>query len=306
VKVADTAGYNQTIAIVTANNVTLYTLPSGSTGPDAKGIAFAPVATPLPDLTIAVSAPAIVSSGANFNYTVAVANSGQAGATGVTAQLALPSGLTYLSSADAGSAGFTGAFANGVVTFTGGSLAANSSEALTVTVSGPDSTYFLDGGSSPATNHGSAAINTTATASTPIPESNAANNYANIGSTTHVGNVPYLTVDVGGSATAVANSGTSPVTYTITVKNLGNSTASETNAQFTLPSGLSFVSAADTGSAGFAASANGGLVTFSGGTLAASGSESLTVTAIATDAAYRIFGRGGRHRRQRKRKRQLA
>lgn len=289
VKVTDTAGYNQPINIVTANNVTLYTLPGGSTGPDAKGIAFAPAAAPLPDLTVGVSVPAIVASSANFTYTMTVANSGPAGATGVTAQFVLPSGLTYVSSADAGGAGFTAAFANGVVTFTGGALPANSSDTLTVTVTGPDSTYFVDAGSSAAPGHGSAAINTAATTTTPIPESNAANNYPNVGSTTHVGNVPYLTVDVSGSASAVADSSTSPVTYTVTLQNLGNSTATGTSLQFTLPAGLSFVSAADLGSAGFTANDNGGLITFSGGTLAAGASENLTVTAIASDAMYRIF-----------------
>ncbi|MEI6533873.1 MAG: YDG domain-containing protein, partial [Verrucomicrobiaceae bacterium] len=39
VKVTDTAGYNSTIAVTTANNVTLYTAPAGTT---VKGIDFAP------------------------------------------------------------------------------------------------------------------------------------------------------------------------------------------------------------------------------------------------------------------------
>jgi hypothetical protein len=40
-KLADTAGYNATIAITTANNVTLYTAPTGTI---IKGVSFAPVA----------------------------------------------------------------------------------------------------------------------------------------------------------------------------------------------------------------------------------------------------------------------
>ncbi|BCU78752.1 esterase-like activity of phytase family protein [Luteolibacter sp. LG18] len=43
-KLTDTAGYNATINITTANNVTLYTAPSGAT---VKGVAFAPVAITL-------------------------------------------------------------------------------------------------------------------------------------------------------------------------------------------------------------------------------------------------------------------
>jgi uncharacterized repeat protein (TIGR01451 family) len=229
VKVTDTAGYNQTINVVTANNLNLYTFASGSTGPVAKGIAFAPLATALPDLTIAASAPSFVSSGANFNYTLTVANSGSAGASGVTAQLTLPSGLTYVSSADTGSAGFTGSNNSGVVTFTSGTLAANTSETLTVTVSGSDSTYIVDAGTSPATGHGFAVINTSATTSTPIAESNAANNSSNVGATTHVGTTPYLTVSASGSSTAVANSTGSPVTYTIIAQNIGNATATSVN-----------------------------------------------------------------------------
>jgi uncharacterized repeat protein (TIGR01451 family) len=289
VKVTDTAGYNQAISVVTANNLNLYTFAGGSTGPVAKGIAFAPVSAALPDLTIAASAPTFVSSGANFDYTLKFSNSGQGGATGVTAQFTLPSGLTYVSSADTGGAGFTGTNSGGVVTFTGGALAANTSETLTVTVSGPDSTYLVDGGSSPATNHGFAVINTLATTSTPLAESNSANNSSNVGATTHVGSAAYLTVDVSGSATAVANSSGSPVTYTITANNVGNATGTGVNVQFTLPAGLTFLSANDTGSAGFTAADSGGVVTFSGGTLAAGASETLTVSAVATDSAYRIF-----------------
>jgi uncharacterized repeat protein (TIGR01451 family) len=289
VEVTDTAGYNQAINVVTASNVVLYTFPGGGTGPAPKGIAFAPVASPLPDLTISASAPMIVSSGASYSYTLTVANSGAAGASGVTARFTLPAGLTFVSAADSGSAGFTGTYASGVVTFTGGSLAANTSDMLTVTVSGPDSTYTVDGGPSPASGHGSAVINTLATTPTPIAESNAANNSSNLGLITHVGTAPYLGISVTGSPTAVANSTGSPVTYTIVAQNTGNATGTGVSVQFTLPAGLTFLSAQDTGGAGFTATNNSGVVTFSGGTLSAGGSETLTVTAEATASAYRIF-----------------
>jgi uncharacterized repeat protein (TIGR01451 family) len=288
VKVTDTAGYNQTINVVTADNVVLYTFPGGSTGPVPKGIAFAPLATALPDLTISASAPTFVSSGANFNYSITVANSGAAGASGVTAQFTLPAGLTFVSAADTGSAGFNGSNNGGVVTFTGGTLADNTSETLTVTVSGPDSTYVVDAGATPATNHGFAVINTSATTSSPIAESNSSNNTSNLGATTHVGNAAALTVDVSGTSSVVANSSGGPITYTITAQNIGNAAGTGVSVQFTLPAGVAFLSAEDTGSAGFTANESGGVVTFSGGTLASGSSETLTVTAEATTSAYRI------------------
>jgi uncharacterized repeat protein (TIGR01451 family) len=284
--VTDTAGYNQVPNINTANNVTLYTGTEGY----LKGVAPTPLAAPLPDLTIGVSAPATVLSGTSFNYTITLANSGAASASGVTAQFMLPSGLAFVSATDNGSAGFSSAYNTGVVSFTGGTIAAGASETLTVAVTGSGgTTYVVDAGSTPATGHGAAVINTVATTATPIAESNAANNYSNISVSTQIISGPDITVSVTGSSTAVANSTGSPITYTIVAQNIGGSTATAVNVQFTLPTGLTFISAIDTGSAGFTGVNNSGLVTFSGGTLPASSSETLTVTAEASTPNYRIF-----------------
>ena len=55
IKLTDTAGYNATINITTANNVTLYTAATGKT---IKGVAFAPIAPPTPLITgTATAAP---------------------------------------------------------------------------------------------------------------------------------------------------------------------------------------------------------------------------------------------------------
>ncbi len=61
-KLTDTAGYNSTISITTANNVTLYTAPSGKI---VKGVAFAPRLTPT---TVSVS----VSSGTGAEASASV------------------------------------------------------------------------------------------------------------------------------------------------------------------------------------------------------------------------------------------
>jgi uncharacterized repeat protein (TIGR01451 family) len=284
--VTDTAGYNQAPNINTANNVTLYTGTEGF----LKGVAPAPLSAPLPDLIIGVSAPATVSTGTSFNYTITLANSGAASASGVTAQFTLPSGLTFVSATDNGSAGFSSVYNSGVVSFSGGTLAAGASETLTVAVTGSSATtYVVDAGSTPATGDGSAVINTLATTATPIVESNAANNYSDISVSTQIISGPDVTVSVTGSATAVANSTGSPITYTIVAQNIGGSPATAVNVQFTLPAGLTFISAIDTGSAGFTGVNSSGVVTFSGGTLPASSSETLTVTAEATTPNYRIF-----------------
>jgi uncharacterized repeat protein (TIGR01451 family) len=286
VQITDTAGYNAAPAINTVNNVTLYTAASGY----LKGVAFAPLLAPLPDLTIGVSAPATAYTGSNFNYTITLANSGAASASGVTAQFTLPGGLTFVSAVDNGSAGFACSNNNGVVSFTGGTLAAGASETLTVAVTGAAGTYVVDAGPSPATAHGVALINTTATTPTPIPESNSANNCSNVALTTQVIlAAPNTTVGVSGSSTVVASGSGSPITYTITAQNSGNVAATGASVQFTLPAGVSFVSAVDNGGDGFTAADSGGVVTFSGGTLAAGTSDTLTVIADTFATAYRIY-----------------
>ncbi len=128
IKLADTAGYNATIAITTASNVTLYTAP---TGKSVKGVAFTPVTNPVPDLAVTVTAPANGTVGTNFDYTITATNNGSVSATGVSVQFTIPSGLNYVSTSGSG---FAAAQASGVVTFTGGTLAGSASAVLTVTV----------------------------------------------------------------------------------------------------------------------------------------------------------------------------
>lgn len=267
-KLADNAGYNATISVgtVTASNI-IYT---AGTFQLVKGIAFAPLASALPDLTIAAAAPANAAVGVNFNYTLTVANSGAAAASGVTAQFTLPAGLTFVSASENGSAGFSppGSAPSGVVTFTGGSLAAGASDTLTVTVTAASAATYTAVA-------GAAVVDP----SNAVAESNENNNTSNVAASTVVADLPDLTVDVtGGPGTASAGVNFS---YTLTAHNVGTASASGVAVQFTLPAGLTFVAAADGGSAGFTGANSSGVVTFSGGTLAAGASESLTVTVSA-------------------------
>jgi uncharacterized repeat protein (TIGR01451 family) len=82
-----------------------------------------------------------------------------------------------------------------------------------------------------------------------------------------------LTVAVAGQATAVVGVSYS---YTITASNVGTAAASGVGLQFTLPAGVSYFSSS--GNNGFTGSQAGGVVTFSGGSLGAGGSATLSVT----------------------------
>ena len=70
-KLTDTTGYNSTISITTANNVTLYTAASGAI---LKGVDFAPVALPTVTLNtanLANNASTLTIAGTNFSTTAA-------------------------------------------------------------------------------------------------------------------------------------------------------------------------------------------------------------------------------------------
>ena len=207
-KLTDSAGYNQTInvATVTSSNI-IYTAPAGAI---AKGVALAPTSSALPDLTIAASAPA--SAGMNFNYTLTVANSGAGSASGITAQFTLPTGLTFVSAEDTGSAGFVAPTTapSGVVTFTGGTLGANTSEALTISVTAASTGTYT----APA---GAAVVNPSNT----VAESNPNNNGSNIAATT---NVVSGGISVSGSPIALngtyGTASTPPTSFTVSGANL--------------------------------------------------------------------------------------
>ena len=270
IKLTDTTSYNSAITVSTGSNVTLYTLAGGTTGPIAKGIAFAPLSSALPDLTASVAAPANSVTGANFNYTLTAANSGTANASGVSVQFTLPVGLAFVSATDNGTNGFTGSNNSGVVTFTGGTLNAGSSDTLTVTVTAAaPGTYTAAAGS--------AVIDPSNT----IAESNENNNSSPVAASTSVGSVVDLTADVSGPSGTTANT---DFTYVITVRNIGTAAASGVPVQFTLPSGLIYVSATDSGDNGFSPAFGAGVVSFTGGSLAVGASDALHVTVSAAAA----------------------
>jgi uncharacterized repeat protein (TIGR01451 family) len=90
---------------------------------------------------------------------------------------------------------------------------------------------------------------------------------------------PDLTVDVAGPAAAAV---AAPFTYTLTARNIGPANATGVAVNFTVPAGLTVTG---TSGAGFSESQQGNVVTFSGGSINAGGSASLTVTVTAASAA---------------------
>lgn len=217
-----------------------------------------------PDLVASVSAPTGVLVGANFNYTITASNNGLVDATGVGVQFTLPEGLTYVG---ASGSSFSASESGGVVTFSGGSIAAGASRTLTVTVSAAVAGTYT----APV---GAVVIDPAAA----ITEGNESNNSSPTAASTVVANAPDLSVAASAPAQTVV---AAPFVYTITAANLSAVDTTGVSVQFTLPPGLAFVSASG---AGFTADESGGVVSFTGGSLTAGATAALSVTVTAATA----------------------
>ncbi|MEG4993174.1 CARDB domain-containing protein [Microcoleus sp. B4-D1] len=220
-----------------------------------------------PDLTITSSAPANATVSTPFDYTLTLTNSGTGNATGVSAQFTLPGGVTYNS---ASGTGFTATQAAGVVTFSGGAIAAGGTVPLTINVT-PTVAGTL-------TSAAGAAVADPANA---IAETSETNNSSSTIVNTIVAatSEPDLTITSSAPANATVNT---PFDYTLTLNNAGTGNATGVSAQFTLPAGVTYNSASGTG---FTATQAGGVVTFTGtGAIAAGGSVPLTINVTPTVA----------------------
>ncbi len=261
VTLTDTTGYNATLAAAPA------LIATAATNTVFRGVALAPNLAP--DLSVAATGPASAGVGAPFTYNLTVANSGTVDAAGVDLQFTVPSGVTY---ASATGTGFSVSESGGVVTFSGGSVTAGSTKALSVTVS-PDApgTFIL-----PAW---AAVVDPSNT----IAEVDEGNNKSLLPTTTLASLVPDLAVSLSGPSQAVKDTS---FDYTITASNGGLAAASGVTIRFTLPSGIVFGSGSG---AGFTVGSAAGVVTFSGGTIAAGSSVSLTVSATASPSVATTY-----------------
>jgi uncharacterized protein len=157
-----------------------------------------------PDLTISqTDSPDPVVVGSALTYTLNVGNSGIANATGVAVQYTLPTGVTFNSTTVAN--GFTASQSGNVITFSGGSINANSSASLAVRVT-PNTAGILTSG---------IAVADPANA---IAESNETNNAAATISTNVIGMTTALTSSADNVFTISGGSGKPKLAISLTGK----------------------------------------------------------------------------------------
>lgn len=193
-----------------------------------------------------------------LTYTLRYANDSTVAVAGATLTDALPSGVTYVSCSGAAACGFSG----GVVTWTLASLAGGASGTvqLNVTVnSGYSSSSIVNTATLAGTDPAGAPVSQTATATVAVPVAAAA--------------APAFTLAKTASATQVAPGAN--VVWTLSYANTGNAGATGVTLTDPMPAGFSYVSC--TGGCTLV----GGVPTWNLGSVAASASGSVTVTAAA-------------------------
>ncbi|HEY3215102.1 MAG TPA: OmpA family protein [Candidatus Eisenbacteria bacterium] len=216
------------------------------------------------DLAVTKTGPATVSALGSIGYTLTVTNSGPSSATNVVLRDILPAGVTFVSASNGGTQ------AAGIVTWPGvANLANGASFSRTVTVIAPATGTLVNVGS--------------ATASTADPD--AANNDGSAmasRATTTIAEIADLAVTKSGPASVNA---LGSIGYTLTVTNHGPSSASTITLRDTLPVGVAFVSASNSGTQ------SGGVVTWPSVASLANGASlirTVTVTAPATGALLNV------------------
>jgi uncharacterized repeat protein (TIGR01451 family) len=201
------------------------------------------------NIGVSKAGPATIFAGTNFNYTITVTNAGPSSASSVVVTDSLPIGVTFVSASGSGTN------IAGIVNWSLGNLAANATTNLTLAVTAP----------------ANGTLTNFATVNSPTGDPNLTNNTSPPVTTT----VTPL-ADIGVTKTAPANvfAGTN-FNYTITVTNLGPSTASNAVASDVLPTNVVFVSASGNGIN------SAGTVNWALGTLAVNATTNLTLTVTA-------------------------
>ena len=204
------------------------------------------------DLAVLVSGPASVLPGSNVTYTVMLTNLGPTLATNIVVVDSLPVGGIFVSANGGGVPGL------GLVTWpTIASLAVGGSSNFSVTIQAPLAGSFTN----------------SAQASADSPDPNPANNSGTDAASRWALTVtPQADLVVNCSGSPLASAG-SMLTYTLSVTNLGPSTAANVSVQDRLPAGAGFVSATGGGIAA------GGVVNWPAiGSLGAGASASFSLT----------------------------
>jgi uncharacterized repeat protein (TIGR01451 family) len=186
------------------------------------------------DLSVTKTGQAVDTAGTTTAWTVQASNAGPSDATGVVVSDTLPAGFTFVSASDGGT--YSGV--TNTVTWNVGSLAAGASTAV-----------FAVEASIPSTASG-ATVNRARVAGT-TDDPTASNDRDEV--TTTVAAVSDLVAGASGPAAAAPST---QITFTVSVSNVGPSTATGVVVTDTLPAGVTFVSA--TGGGVF----SGGVVTW--------------------------------------------
>src|SRR5207249_4640233 len=222
-----------------------YSIDSNETSP-VSGASVSTAVTSAPILAVSkTDSPDPVAAGGNLTYTIAYANNGSAGATGVVITDSVPANTTFLS-ATAG-----GTLASGVVTWSVGNLAAGAS----------GSVQMVARLASPLAN------GTSITNSTYSIDSHETSPVSGASVSTAVTSAPILAVSKTDSPDPVAAGGN--LTYTLSYSNTGNANATGVVLTDTVPANTTFVSATAGGTLA------SGVVTWSPGNLAAGASGSV-------------------------------
>lgn len=193
-----------------------------------------------------------------ITYTVALENEGPSTATGVVLTDAVPAGLTFVSGTLDGQ---TGTLNGGNVVFPGITIDAGETVSATLV-------FTVD----------AAATGTlTNTASVPDRSADGENDITNNSDSVDITITERVDLVLTKTVSAANAGAGETLTYTITVNNLGPSTATAVQVVDTLPAGVTFVSG--TGPNNEALSVNNGVITVDGGNLANGGNFSFTINA---------------------------
>jgi len=205
--------------------------------------------TPKADLQITKSAAATVTATSNLVYTISVTNIGPSTASSVTVTDSLPTGATFVNASGGG------ANNSGIVTWNFGSLASATASNVTLTVAAP----------------ANGSITNIATVGSPTGDPSLINNTSAPVITTIT---PQADVQIGKTAAATV-AATSNLVYTISVTNVGPSTASSVTVTDAVPTGATFVNASGGGAN------NSGIVTWNFGNLVNGAISNVTLTVAA-------------------------
>ena len=210
-------------------NTATITAPAGITEVDAANNSATDTDTlaPSANLGIAITdTPDPVNANANITYAVAVSNAGPSNSGVLTVTADVPANATFVSAG--GSGGWTCSVASGTITCTRAAIAVASAPNLPIVLRAPAEADTVD-----------FTVEVASTATDPTPGNNTAS------ASTTVAARADLSIAVTDAPDPVIAGGT--LTYTITVTNLGRSTAPTATVTDVLPAGVTLVSATGTG-----------------------------------------------------------